>query len=267
MGIPNYETLHLLHNEIKSNAMAVQSNLGGGKHGYLGLVVRPTAYDLLTNTTFFCKVNPGDLGIPIAATHHTQEELKLQYDENLRVFHKTQGVERALIQQLVLAVKARYITTTRNRTTGQFTSTLFILIKYMIVAYGKISPSQLIDLKQNTKTMQYYPQTPIDTVFNQVEDLLEYRELAKYLYTQIKTTNIAYRIINRTRNFQDAIKIWNRMNPFQQNWINFKTHFCTAYREIKETDELTMEDAGYHQANVVNNIVANMSGIKFTYPP
>ena len=79
----------------------------------------------------------------------------------------------------------------------------------------------------------------------------------------MQTTNIAYMIINRTRKFQDAIKTWNQMNPIQQNWINFNTHFCTAHRKIEETGKLTMEDYGYHQAKVVNDIVAHMFGITF----
>ena len=52
LGLLTYETLHILHNEIKSNALAVYSNLGDGQHGYLSLVFRPTAYSLLTNTPF-----------------------------------------------------------------------------------------------------------------------------------------------------------------------------------------------------------------------
>ena len=102
MGIPTYETLHLIHNKIKANAMTVHSNIGGRQHGYLGLLVSLTAYSLLNNTPFVCQVHLGNLSIPIAATRHAQEELKHQYNENLRVFHKTRGVERALIQKLVL---------------------------------------------------------------------------------------------------------------------------------------------------------------------
>ena len=145
-GVPTCETLHLFHNKTKSNAMAVHSNLGGGQHGYLVLVVRPNAYDLLNNTPFVRQVHPGNLSIHIVATCHTQEELKRQYDENLWIFHETRGVERALIHQLVLAVEANYITAMRNSTTGKFTGNLFMLIQYLIVMYGKISPSQLIDL-------------------------------------------------------------------------------------------------------------------------
>ena len=75
MGIPTYETLNILHNEIKSNATAVHSNLGGGQHGYLGLVAIPTACALLTNDPFFCQVHPRNPIIPIADTRHTQDNL------------------------------------------------------------------------------------------------------------------------------------------------------------------------------------------------
>ena len=88
IGVPNYDTLHLLHSEIKSNALAVHSNLGGGQHGYLGLVVRPTAYVLLSNTPFFCPVHPITLGIPVVATHHAQDEFKGQYKYIYKYFMK-----------------------------------------------------------------------------------------------------------------------------------------------------------------------------------
>ena len=131
--------------------MAVHSNIRGGQHGYIWLVVRPTAYSLLTNIPFVSQAHPGNLSIPIAALLHTQEELKLQYDENLQVLNKTRGVERELIQKLVLSVEEKCIIATRNSTTGQFTGTLFMLIPYLIVTYGELSLCQLIDLEHNTK--------------------------------------------------------------------------------------------------------------------
>ena len=83
IGVPTYETLHLLHNKIKSNAMAVHSNLGGGQHGYLRLVTSLTTYALLNKTTFVCQIHPENLITHITASRHAQEELKFQYKENL----------------------------------------------------------------------------------------------------------------------------------------------------------------------------------------
>ena len=57
------------------------------------------------------------------------------------------------------------------------------------------------------------------------------------------------------------------MTPIEQNWINYKTHFHTAHRKLGETGELTMEYCGYHQVNLVNDIVAHMYGLPFLYPP
>ena len=131
-------------------------------------------------------------------------------------------------------------------TSGQFKITLFMLIQYLIITYGKIYPIQMIELKHNTKSMQYDPQTPIDTVFNPVKYILGYGELAIYPYNNIHTTDISNRIINRTTKFQDKIKTWNQMSPFHQNWINFKTNFCTAHYKLEETSEQIMEDAGHH---------------------
>ena len=93
MGIPTYDTLHIFCNEIKSNTIAVHSNIGGQQHGYLGLVVRPTVYALLTNTPFVCQFHPGKIIVLIVATLQAQVELKIQYEKKPRVFHKIRGVE------------------------------------------------------------------------------------------------------------------------------------------------------------------------------
>ena len=51
------------------------------------------------------------------------------------------------------------------------------------------------------------------------------------------------------------------MNPMQQNWINFNTHFSQP-----TASELTMEAVGYHQYIQVDDIVAHMSGLPFHCP-
>ena len=41
---PTYEVLKRIKDEIKANATNVQCDLGGGKHGHLGLVLTPAEY-------------------------------------------------------------------------------------------------------------------------------------------------------------------------------------------------------------------------------
>jgi hypothetical protein len=56
------------------------------------------------------------------------------------------------MQQIVAAVNPQYIAAMRNCSTGQFTGTIYELLQYILAVYGKISPSQLLKLKQETKT-------------------------------------------------------------------------------------------------------------------
>ena len=55
------------------------------------------------------------------------------------------------------------------------------------------------------------------------------------------------------------------MNPIKQFWTDFETHFRTAIRELKETGKLKMGNAGFHQDNIVNEILSNMDGLPLTY--
>ena len=82
-----------------------------------------------------------------------------------------------------MEVEAKYITAMINKKTGQFPGTLFMLIQYLIIVYGIISPSQFIDLEQGTKEIHCDPQILINTVLTQVKYLLEYRKLDKLTYT------------------------------------------------------------------------------------
>jgi hypothetical protein len=83
IGIPTYETMHTLNQELKSNAISVHSNLGGGQHGHLGLVVSPNAYALLSNMPYARPGHPAPLAIPQNASHHLQNLLERTHQDEL----------------------------------------------------------------------------------------------------------------------------------------------------------------------------------------
>ena len=49
-GEPNYESLKTLKDELKANAASIPTTLGGGTHGYLGLILSPAAYATIAAT-------------------------------------------------------------------------------------------------------------------------------------------------------------------------------------------------------------------------
>ena len=262
LGIPTYDSLHKMQIELKTNAISVHSNKGGGSHGHLGLIMTGPQFALLSNVAYIKDPHPGELVIPQNATRVAAEAQKRAYDERIRVFHEVRGVEQALIQQIVASVEPEYLVAMKDRNTGQFIGNVQNILEYLLVTYGKISASQLNEFDTEVSDMHYDPVTPVDTVFNKIEDLLEYGDMAICPFTQPQAMSKGYNILNKTGKFRESIKEWNRLPALQKTWINFKVHFRQAHAELKEIGALTMEEAGYGQAaqaNMVNEIVTRVS--------
>ena len=51
-GEPNYKSLKYLKDQLKANAASIPTTLGGGNHGYLGLILSPATYTTIAATQF-----------------------------------------------------------------------------------------------------------------------------------------------------------------------------------------------------------------------
>ena len=68
-GEPTHKSLKRLKLELQSNASLVETDLGGGNHGYLGLVLTNEEYATIPNTQPFVAPNyPPTLVIPPTST-------------------------------------------------------------------------------------------------------------------------------------------------------------------------------------------------------
>ena len=86
-GELNVSTLHGMHLESKANCSSVPCTLGGGAHGYSGILLSATTYATLAPTTpFVIPLHPGVLLVPVGATQYKIALAKTTHDEALRVF-------------------------------------------------------------------------------------------------------------------------------------------------------------------------------------
>lgn len=75
-GDLTYAALKRIEDEIKCNAAAVHSELKGGAHGHLGLVLSATAYALVLSIPYLCHLNPPPLIIPPTTMNHHATRLQ-----------------------------------------------------------------------------------------------------------------------------------------------------------------------------------------------
>ena len=63
-GTPTYKALNWLKAKLSANASSVETDLGGGNHGYLWLVLSDAEYANVSPTPFLIPAYPAPLNIP-----------------------------------------------------------------------------------------------------------------------------------------------------------------------------------------------------------
>ena len=139
-GEPTFESIRTLQREILINAQCVHSDLGGGAHGHLGLVLRPQEYGLHSNAAYRRPTHPGPLNVPAGTTNHMSNTLREQHRERVRVFREVEGIEQALRQQIVTAIEPQYLEAFRDTMTGRIALPVHELIRNLYNLYGKVTP-------------------------------------------------------------------------------------------------------------------------------
>ena len=94
--------------------------------------------------------------------------MKVEYEEAVRLFCEVQGVEKALIQQIVQAITAPYLSSIRDQTTNSLGGTVYEILTHLQDVYGRVSPQILEDRDNELRSMVYNTQLPIDMLTSQI---------------------------------------------------------------------------------------------------
>lgn len=260
-GRPTYETLNELRSQLKANAASVYSNLGGGQHGHLFLTISPAQFAMLSDVPFTRPVHPGPLIIPPGTTAAMTATITAQHSEQIRLFREVTGVDKALMQQLVQAIDTTYLAEFRNRVTRQMDGPLHTVLSRLFERYGDVSPDHIQQELVRLQNTTYDPATPIDVIYNSIEDFVDLSESAGVPYSLRQSVNLGYVLLNKTGYFRESILSWKRKNLAEQTWANFKTHFRQASDDLRSVTDRPIAHSEFNQANLIQDIVQNIRDV------
>jgi len=113
---PTFASLRRLEKELKANASSIESDIGGGDHGYLGLVLSDANYALVSATAFTPSTYPGTLNIPVTATQVEAVSLREDHYAQIAKYRKCGNVERSLLKHLQGSVDENTLTVSLIKT-------------------------------------------------------------------------------------------------------------------------------------------------------
>ena len=244
VGEPTYQTLKELKDQLKANAASIPTTLGGGNHGYLGLILSPAAYTTISPTAFVEPAYPGQHpAIPAGTNAANTSAIIRRHTEDTRQWREFKNVSTALKNQLLSAVDDIYVRALRDRHVGYMNQSIRNLLTHLFNNYGNITQLELEDNDTKMRAL-WDPNSPFDCLVQQLEDGQDYADDGGQLYTADQLLRIAYTLIFKTGLYFEDCKAWNAKHNNEKTWTNYKAHFQRAQRLL--CDQLrTTKQAGF----------------------
>ena len=166
-GTPSNKTLKRLKTELRANASSVESELGGGDHGYLGLVLTDQEYANIQPTPppFVAPNYPAALTIPAGTDQVTALAMREQHNENQRRYYKCKNVEKALQRHIQDAIEDKYLESLIDEDTQLIQADIPTVLAYLFDTYGKVPSEEVKQRETEIRTMTFHPADPMILLF------------------------------------------------------------------------------------------------------
>jgi hypothetical protein len=250
---PTYLTIETAQRELNANAISVHSYDGGGLNGHLALTLTPAAYLAIAGVPYVPP--PAPTAEPVFANDAPTgpqiteaNRLLLARQKTFKLYH---DVDRALVRQILAATPVIYLQALNDRQSGFSHVTTRQMLTHLRTHYGQVT-MEMKDDNTNRMMAAWQPPTPIDTLFQQLDDGIYFATAAGEPLVDTAVARIGYNIIHKTGVFSDACRDWCLQEPAAQTYVNFQVHFrkMDNYRRVNAT---TSTSAGYQMANHVGS--------------
>ena len=137
-------------------------------------MVSPDVYNTLSTTIFIPPVNPGATAIITAGANANVIANKHQsFVETTALFKQYGSADKSLKKMLLGAVDKMFVCSLQNKYVGYLNVSTRDILNHLYSKYARIYPA---DLQNNDVTLKnaYVTNQPIESLFNQAENALDY---------------------------------------------------------------------------------------------
>jgi hypothetical protein len=178
-GEPYYQTIHATRKFLQANSRAIETHLGGGTLGHLGLIISDASYAMIAPTTDagptlwkttqapgWAPANTDGKSAQISAARHI-------WEEDVQTYRTYTSVQQALKKQIISVFEPMYLDILNDNMVGYTTISARDMLDHLFETYGNITA---VDLKINFENMRraWDLQQPLEYLFKQIQYCANY---------------------------------------------------------------------------------------------
>jgi hypothetical protein len=114
-GEPDYQTIHATRKFLQANSRAIDTHLGGGTLGHLGLIISDASYAMIAKITDYeptLWITPQAPGRAPATTDGTAAQISAArhiWEEDVQTYQTCTSVQQALKKQIISVFEPMYL--------------------------------------------------------------------------------------------------------------------------------------------------------------
>ena len=251
-GAPTCQSIKNIEKQLVKNASSYPTELGGGNHGHLGLVLSPEKHLLVTGHDFHPHTNPGSLPtFPANPTQPQIAQIASTHKEELRLWREQQVLIKALKKQLTNAFASKHLEEIEDNFTGFNNLSIQDILTHLYDRYGEVTPDEL-EAAETTLNDPFDPHEPFGSYVCKLEEAIDIAEAAKCPFTSQQILNKTLKSIIKAQALPDAaIQGWRDKSEADRTWANFKAHFSKEVKNYQKDQSITAKST-YNVANAAN---------------
>ena len=172
----------------------MDTDLGGGDHGYLGLVLSDAEYARITPTpeAFVAPDFPGALVINPAFTAMQVVQARQSHNEAIVLYRECKNVEKSLLRHIQTVVEDKYIEFMVDEDTGLIEDDIPTVMEYMFANYGKVTSEKVKQKESEVLSQSFNPADPMITIYRPIEQLQKKATEAGIPYMMNNNSSLDY---------------------------------------------------------------------------
>jgi hypothetical protein len=156
-GEPDYQTIHATRKFLQANSRAIDTHLGGGTLGHLGLIISNASYAMISPTTDNgptlwtspqalgrAPANTGGTAVQISAARHI-------WEEDVQTYRACTSMQQALKKQIISVFEPIYLDILNDNMVGCANISARDMLYHLFETYGNIT---VVDLEINFEHMR-----------------------------------------------------------------------------------------------------------------
>jgi hypothetical protein len=180
-GEPDYQTINATRKFLQANSRVIDTHLGGGTLGHLGLIISDVSYSNIAPPTADAPtfwVTPNAPGRAPAATDVTSSQISAArhvWEEDVQTYRTYTSVQQALKKQIISAFEPMYLEILNDNMVGYANISARDMLDHLFETYGNITA---VNLEINFEHMRraWDPQQPVESLLKKIQDCADYSE-------------------------------------------------------------------------------------------